>query len=83
MSVKKKYREHGIAKKLLIRALDHVRELKSDSNQIPEVVLLTSEIQKAAMRFYSKHGFLLMEKGSYKFCRGLTEVTINKFTYKL
>jgi ribosomal protein S18 acetylase RimI-like enzyme len=59
MFVKKEFRgkEHGIAQKLLDILVESAQE-----NQITNVYLGTLERLQAAIRFYERNGFTLIEK---------------------
>ena len=55
--MKKQFRGSGVAQRLYDAALDHVKRQPWNTSDNPALVLITSEYQLAAIRFYKRRGF--------------------------
>ena len=71
MSVKKKYRGAGIAKRLLQVVLEYSKREKLDSAEKRCLVLITTEFNFSAVQFYKKQGFKIINISSYQLLYGL------------
>ena len=81
MSVKKKYRGAGIAKRLLQVVLEYSKREKLDSAEKCCLVLTTIEFNFSAIQFYKKQGFKIINISSYQLLYGL--LCFNEFFFLL
>ena len=71
MSVKKKYRGRGIAKRLWQVALEYSKRKRLDSAENRCLVLITSEFNFSAIQFYKKKGFEIIYNFPHQLLYGL------------
>ena len=77
--MKKELRGSRVAKLMLETAIEHVISHKMNPEDNIEISLITSELQNAARRFYSREGFTLVRKHRGQSLGGIFSLNLHIF----